>query len=195
MFASEQDSAQGLSLGKGSRMDTLLVRMKAYAPRRGLVLKCFTFSGIKFLVERGWYRVSEPVGDYLRTVRCEPRNPDSPLAFDVCTDDGARAIDVAEAKAAAGRHNSTDDLTLSAARGERTFTTADLAGGGAPPRANRPYPPPVNAPPPAAPPPQGPASAPPEAASASAPAQVGSPPPTPAEGGDGGAGKARKDKP
>ena len=146
-------------------MDTLLVRMKAYAPRRGYVLKRYTYGGIKFLVERGWYRVTKAVAEYVRTVRAEPRNPDSPLAFDVCTDDEAHAIDVAEAKEAAGRQNATDELKLSVARGERrTLTTADLAGGTAPSRAEGPTAPagvPSAAPPaaPAPPPVSAPAGA------------------------------------
>jgi len=35
-------------------METLLVRLKPFEPRRGFVLKRFTFAGIKFHDERGW---------------------------------------------------------------------------------------------------------------------------------------------
>lgn len=108
-------------------METLLVRLKAYDPRRGFVLKRYTYCGIKFQVERGWSRVTEKVGDYLRTVHQAPRNPHSSLAFDVCTDDEARALEAREAKDATVRQNATDDIKLSPARGERgALTTADL---------------------------------------------------------------------
>jgi len=108
-------------------METLLVRLKAYDPRRGFVLKRYTYGGIRFQVERGWSRVSEQVGEYLRGVRQAPRNPHAPLAFDVCTDDEARALEDREAKEASTRQNATEDLKLSPARGERgALTTADL---------------------------------------------------------------------
>lgn len=48
--------------------DTLLVRLKPYDPRRGHVLRRFTYAGIKFQEERGWYRVERPVAEYLRAV-------------------------------------------------------------------------------------------------------------------------------
>ena len=49
--------------------DTLLVRLKPYDPRRGHVLRRYTYAGIKFQEERGWYRVERPVAEYLRAVR------------------------------------------------------------------------------------------------------------------------------
>ena len=48
--------------------DTLLVRLKPYDPRRGHVLRRYTYAGIKFHEERGWYRVSKDVAAYLKTV-------------------------------------------------------------------------------------------------------------------------------
>ena len=46
--------------------DTLLVRLKPFDPRRGFVLRRFTFAGIRFQSERGWYRVEKPVAERLR---------------------------------------------------------------------------------------------------------------------------------
>ena len=43
-------------------MQTLLVRLKPYDPRRGFVLRRYTYRGIKFHEERGWYRVDKDVG-------------------------------------------------------------------------------------------------------------------------------------
>lgn len=100
-------------------METVLARLKDYDKRRGLVLRCYTYKGIKFLPERGWIRVSKEVGDYLRAVRSEPRDPNSPLAFDVCTDDEARALEAAEKRDAETRQNATADIALTPARGER----------------------------------------------------------------------------
>ncbi len=64
-------------------MQTLLVRLKPYDPRRGFVLRRYTYRGIKFHEERGWYRVDKDVGEYLRSVRQVPGDEHAPLAFDV----------------------------------------------------------------------------------------------------------------
>ena len=97
-------------------MDTLLARLKPYNPRRGHVLRSYTYAGIRFREERGWLRVEKPVADYLRTVHQLPGNPYSPLAFDVCTDDEARALDAAETEASPARRKATDDIQLVKAR-------------------------------------------------------------------------------
>ena len=46
-------------------MQTLLVRLKPYDPRRGFVLRRYTYRGIKFHEERGWYRVDKAVAHEL----------------------------------------------------------------------------------------------------------------------------------
>jgi hypothetical protein len=191
-------------------MDTLLVRLKAYDARRGYVLRTFTYRGIKIQVERGWFRVTTEVGEYLRTVHEIPRDPQSPLAFDVCTDDEARAIDAAEKKEVASRQNATDALEVALGRGESgALTTADLAGGKAPAARGGGTPVPA-APPAAAAPPGAPsaaAAAPATAPSSATPAATGPSAAAPAatapgaaagavfpsvEPPDGGAPKARK---
>lgn len=82
--------------------DTLLVRLKPYDPRRGHVLRRFTYAGIKFQEERGWYRVERPVAEYLRAVREVPSDRYAPLAFDVCTEAEAKALDAGEQEVAKG---------------------------------------------------------------------------------------------
>ncbi len=72
--------------------DTLLVRLKPYDPRRGFVLRRFTYAGIRFQDERGWYRVERKVGEHLRAVRTVPTDKYAPLAFDVCTEAEAKAL-------------------------------------------------------------------------------------------------------
>ena len=104
--------------------DTLLVRLKPFDPRRGFVLRRFTFAGIRFQSERGWYRVEKPVAERLRATRSVASDPYSPLAFDVCTEAEAKALDNAEADAAKVRRNATDDLKVVPARG--AVTTEDL---------------------------------------------------------------------
>lgn len=107
-------------------METLLVRLKPHDPRRGHVLRRYTYRGIKFHEERGWYRVEKAVGEYLRTVRQVPGSEHAPLAFDVCTDDEARSLDAKEKEAAVTRKAATDEIKVSPARGEGAVTTEDL---------------------------------------------------------------------
>ncbi len=104
--------------------DTLLVRLKPYDPRRGFVLRRFTYAGIRFQDERGWYRVERKVGEHLRAVRTVPTDKYAPLAFDVCTETEAKALDAGESEAAKVKRNATDDLKVTTARG--TVTTDDL---------------------------------------------------------------------
>ena len=118
-------------------MDTLLVRLKPFDPRRGHVLRRYTYAGIKFQEERGWYRVERPVAEYLRAVREVPSDRYAPLAFDVCTEAEAKALDAGESEAAKVKRNATDDLKVTTARG--TVTTDDV------PKNT----PPVSTPPPA----------------------------------------------
>jgi len=107
-------------------METLLVRLKPHDPRRGHVLRRYTYRGIKFHEERGWYRVEKPVADYLRAVHQVPSDQHSPLAFDVCTDDEAKSLDAREKEAGTTRKAATDDIKVSAARTEHAVTTEDL---------------------------------------------------------------------
>ena len=92
--------------------DTLLVRLKPYDPRRGHVLRRYTYAGIKFQEERGWYRVERPVAEYLRAVREVPSDRYAPLAFDVCTEAEAKALDAGEQEVAKVKKSATDDLKV-----------------------------------------------------------------------------------
>lgn len=112
-------------------METYLVRLKPHDPRRGFVLHRYTFRGIKFHDERGWYKVDKTVADYLRTVRQVPDDQHAPLAFDVCTEDEAKSLDAREKEAAANRKNATDDIKVSVARDTNAVTTKDLSDGAA----------------------------------------------------------------
>ena len=108
-------------------MQTQLVRLKPHDPRRGHVMRRYTYRGIKFHVERGWYRVEKPVADYLKDVRQVVGQEHSPPAFDICSDDEAKAIDAKEKEGAAPKASAADSIKVSPARGtEGAVTTADL---------------------------------------------------------------------
>jgi len=114
-------------------METMLVRLKPYDPRRGHVLRRFTYAGVKIHEERGWHRVTKQVADYLRGVRQVANDEYSPLAFDVCTDEEAKALDTREEVESKVRKSATDEVRLSPARNEGVLTTAQLAE---PPKSN-----------------------------------------------------------
>lgn len=107
-------------------METLLVRLKRHDPRRGHVLRRYTYAGIKFHEERGWYRVTKDVAEYLRGVRQVAADEYAPLAFDVCTDDEAKGLDAREETAAKVRRDAADEIRLSEARVD-AVTTTDVA--------------------------------------------------------------------
>lgn len=75
---------------------TMLVRLKPYNPKRGCFLRRFTYKGLRFQEERGWYRVDLGVAKYLGDVRQVDSDPDSSPAFDVCTEEEARALEEKE---------------------------------------------------------------------------------------------------
>jgi hypothetical protein len=88
------------------------------------VLRRYTYAGIKFQEERGWYRVERPVAEYLRAVREVPSDRYAPLAFDVCTEAEAKALDANESEVAKVKRSATDDLKVVPARA--AVTTEDL---------------------------------------------------------------------
>ena len=106
-------------------METLLVRLKPHDSRRGHVLRRYTYLGIKLHQERGWYRVAKDVAEYLRGVRQVVTDEYSPLAFDVCTDEEAKALDSREETETKVRRAAADEIKLSEAR--RDLTPVELA--------------------------------------------------------------------
>ena len=111
-------------------METLFVRLKPYDPRRGNVLRRYTYRGIKFHEERGWFRVPMDVADYLRAVHQVPGDEHSPLAFDCCTEAEAKSLDAKEKESAVTRKTASDDIKVSLpqddAKGSGALTTEDL---------------------------------------------------------------------
>jgi hypothetical protein len=78
----------------------MLVRLKPHDPKKRLLLKQYTYQGIRFQAGCGWYKVNGQVAAYLKGVHSIPGDEDTPLAFDVCTPDKARAMDENDRKAA-----------------------------------------------------------------------------------------------
>lgn len=111
-------------------METMLVRLKPFDPRRGYVLRRYTYAGVKFHEERGWYRVEKRVADYLRTVRQQPADPHAPTAFDVCTEDEAKTLDARDKEAATARKTAADEIKVSVARTDGALTSSDLPENG-----------------------------------------------------------------
>lgn len=111
-------------------METMFVRLKPYDPRRGHVLRRYTYRGIKFHEDRGWFRVPKDVADYLRAVHQVPGDEHSPLAFDCCTEAEAKSLDAKEKESSVTRKTASDDIKVSLpqedAKTSGALTTSDL---------------------------------------------------------------------
>lgn len=112
--ASKTTRAGATSKPKASSM---YVRLKPYNPRRGYLLKKYTHvpSGKKFEESLGWCRVDPSLAAQLREIHQNPRDDETPFAFDVCTEAEAKQIDASERKAKQRRESDdAHDLTTSA---------------------------------------------------------------------------------
>ena len=98
---------------------TMLVRLKGHEPKKGLVLKQYTYRGIRFQAGRGWYKVNGELATYLANVHSVPGDQDTPLAFDVRTPDEARAMDENDRKAARQVLPAEEPLDVSHVRDEQ----------------------------------------------------------------------------
>ena len=107
-----------------------LVRLKPYDPKRDHVIQRYTAFSTRFDEQCGWYKVSDEMAAYLATVHQTPGDEDSPLAFDVCTQEEAQQLEIAEKKKAEERARASEpnvaqphDVTARA----HDLTTADLS--------------------------------------------------------------------
>lgn len=81
-----------------------LVRIKPYNKRRGQLCRNYMVHGKRFLEARGWYEISDrELAKYLKEIRQDQDDPDSPFVFDVTTQSEAVKIDKREEKAAETR--------------------------------------------------------------------------------------------
>lgn len=110
----------------------LYVRLKPYNPRRGFVLRRYSFRGLRFL-EGHWYRVPIDLAKQLGEVHQRHNDEDSPLAFDVATQAQAEAIEDAERKREEAERRKLSNAEVVGARSIREqdirgdLTTRDLA--------------------------------------------------------------------
>ena len=114
-----------------------IVRLKPYAPKKGLRLRTFTFRGNVFRVDAGWYEVDDATARYLATVRNDAENEESPKAFDILgTKAEAAELEETERKKALARAEAADPIRVhradrASARGAHdrsALTTHDLPG-------------------------------------------------------------------
>ena len=106
-----------------------LTRLKPFDPKKGHLIRRYTAFTTTFEEQKGWYRVSDHVAAYLATVHQFAHDEDSPLAFDVGTQEEAKRIDAAEKKKAEERARAGEP-NVATARDVTTLggdlTTADL---------------------------------------------------------------------
>lgn len=76
----------------------LLARLKPYNVRKGHTTRIYSIDGTRFYEERGWYEVSDDLGDKLRDLHQDHYDLDSPDLFDVCTQEEAEELERREAK-------------------------------------------------------------------------------------------------
>jgi len=106
-----------------------LVRLKPLDAKKGHLIHRYTAFSTTFEERKGWYRVSDEIATYLATVHQVPNDEDTPLAFDVCTEEEAKRIEVAEKKKAEERARAAEPNVampheVAAVGGD--LTTADL---------------------------------------------------------------------
>ena len=80
-----------------------LVRLRPFDPKKGHTIRRYTTFSTTFEETRGWYRVADEIAAYLATVHQVPHDEDSPLAFDVCTEEEAQQLELVEKKKAEAR--------------------------------------------------------------------------------------------
>lgn len=89
----------------------VFVRIKPFNPRKGIRTQRYTVFGLRFEESRGWYRLSRTIegtmsGEdqkidvvkFFSELR-QSDDPESPFVFDVCEEEEAKAIQLAERKA------------------------------------------------------------------------------------------------
>ena len=114
-----------------------LIRLRPLDAKKGHVIRRYTTFSMTFEEHKGWYRVSDEVAAYLQTVHQVPNDEDTPLAFDVCTEAEAKAIEVAEKKKAEERARAAEPnvaMPRDVSAVGSTLDTADPRAAGRRPR-------------------------------------------------------------
>lgn len=58
-------------------------RIKPLQPKKGITTRTYVVHGNVFRVEQGWFTVGDKLAEYIKTVRNDPSNDESPRVFDV----------------------------------------------------------------------------------------------------------------
>lgn len=78
----------------------MLARIKPYHAKKGQTMRTHSFihngERMKFVEGQGWYTVDASLANRLRTIRCSDMDPESNLAFDVCSAAEARKVEARE---------------------------------------------------------------------------------------------------
>lgn len=78
----------------------LLARIKPFNAKKGQTMRTHSFNHngtrVKFVEGHGWYAVDHSLAARLRQVRCSDMDPESNLAFDVCSATEARKVEARE---------------------------------------------------------------------------------------------------
>ena len=106
---------------------SMLVRLKPYNKRRGHLLRRVNFRGVKFEAHKGWYKVDDNTAAQLGNVRQTAYDEDSPQAFDVLTQDEARAVEASENKAKQEKAKAADPIDAAIDR-TADMKSDDLSG-------------------------------------------------------------------
>ncbi len=84
---------------KTDEEETRVVRIKPYSKKKRQLTRRYTVFGVKFDIQKGWYRVKRQVADYLADITSDG-DPDSPAIFDVCTYEQAMEMEERERRRA-----------------------------------------------------------------------------------------------
>lgn len=73
------------------------VRIKPYDARKGYLRRRTMIEGVRFDVDRGWYKIADlDFAERLADELQDPNDPESKYVFDVCTKEEAQKIDARE---------------------------------------------------------------------------------------------------
>jgi hypothetical protein len=103
---------------------TMLARIKPYNKRRGHLVRILNYRGIKFDATKGWYRVDDATAAVISSIHQDQNDLESPLAFDVMTEDAARTLEKVETKKLEEKAKASDPIDAAL---DKTTTTASLS--------------------------------------------------------------------
>jgi hypothetical protein len=127
-----QNQTSGTASNKPS---FLLVRIRPFNPKAGNKVRTYTYQGVRYREEQGWYRVPYAQAQLLKDCLQDEDDPLSQNVFDVLPEDQALALEEQEAarreRASAARPNNAPSMRANDPRrkvseAQGVLTTADL---------------------------------------------------------------------